>query len=455
MGTFCPMVSGSRDEFWASLGLSPMPNVIHPRGINACIILAYYVHRISLTGSTEMSRRAFQEDFQRVKGKSVSKQRRALVDGGWLRQLRRGEKTKGNEYSYGDLLKAKSDRDAWVLIGEILFGKQSLVGPWKDSPLLAHGSLGLNGVMVFSLIDRFPGRLSPVDIRDFFAGIASPGAIDGWVKRLRNKKKFGGGLVELVDGYFQVSEGSNKVLAEQHELFAERKDKIAKTVEIQRENYRYALGVSRELQKLRKMYRGLPCIRCGVSSKEVEHFPPVEYLYRQKKDERDLREDDEPERRPDDWFMTFPICKACNEKTRSFISKHDAPPRLKFSGTRFRGGDPLVLLSNGITKLRDNFYTAVENDETEKALRCVSQALGMFDAVSGVAGSIAFKLPSGDFLEFKPVSSENGKERKFVLLSGESRRLSNEKPDPTELVTILPIHLIDDTSIKWFKKKRN
>ena len=449
------MVLESRDEFWASVGLTPMPNVNHPQRINDCIILAFYVHRISLTGSTEMSLRVFQEVFTRSGIKSVSKQRRALVDGGWLRQLRRRGKTKGNEYSYGDLLKAKSDRDAWVLIGEILFGKQGLFGPWRESPLLAHGSLGFNGVMVFSLIDRLPGRLSPLDIRDFFAGIAIPGAVDGWVKRLRNKKKFGEGLVELVDGYFQVSEGSSKVLAEQHELFAERKDKISKTVEIQRENYRYAFGVSRELQKLRKMYRGLPCIRCGVPSIEVEHFPPVEYLYRQKKDERDLREDDEPDRRPDDWFMTFPICKACNEKTRRFISKHDAPPRLKLTATRFHGGDPLVVLSRRITELRDTFYTAVENDETEKALRCVSQALGYFDAVSGVAGSIAFKLPSGDFLEFKPVDGANGKERKFVLLKSDSRRLSNEKPDPTEYVTVLPIQVIDDTSIKWGKKKRN
>jgi hypothetical protein len=433
------MVLESRDEFWASLGLTPMPNVNHPQRINDCIILAFYVHRISLTGSTEMSLRVFQEVFTRSGIKSVSKQRRALVDGGWLRQLRRRGKTKGNEYSYGDLLKAKSDRDAWVLIGEILFGKQGLFGPWRESPLLAHGSLGFNGVMVFSLIDRLPGRLSPLDIRDFFAGIATPGAVDGWVKRLRNKKKFGEGLVELVDGYFQVSEGSSKVLAEQHELFAERKDKISKTVEIQRENYQYAFGVSRELQKLRKMYRGLPCFRCGASSKEVEHFPAVKYL----------------KFRPDDWFMTFPICTACNEKTRRFISMHDAPPRLKFTGTRFRSGDPLVVLSSGITRLRDSFYTAVENDEAEKALRCVSKALGMFDAVSGVTGSIAFKLPSGDFLEFKPVDGENGKERKYVLLKGESRRLSKEKPDPTEFVTILPLRAIDDTSIKWCKKKRN
>jgi hypothetical protein len=113
------------------------------------------------------------------------------------------------------------------------------------------------------------------------------------------------------------------------------------------------------------------------------------------------------------------------------------------------------LLSSGITRLRDTFYTAVENDETQKALRCVSKALGMFDAVSGVAGSIAFKLPSGEFLEFKPVSSENGKERKYVVLTGESRRLSEEKPEPTEFVTVLPIQVIDDSSIKWGKKKRN
>ena len=76
----------------------------------------------------------------------------------------------------------------------------------------------------------------------------------------------------------------------------------------------------------------------------------------------------------------------------------------------------------------------------------------MFDAVSGVAGSIAFKLPSGDFLEFKPVDGAKGKERKFVLLKGDSRRLSSEKPDPTEFVTVLPIWVIDDTSLKLGKK---
>ena len=113
------------------------------------------------------------------------------------------------------------------------------------------------------------------------------------------------------------------------------------------------------------------------------------------------------------------------------------------------------MLSGRITRLRDTFYTAVENDETEKALRCVSKALGYFDAVSGVTGSLAFKLPSGEFLEFKPVSSAKGKERKYVLLKGESRQLSKEKPDPTEFVTILPIQVIDDTSIKWGKKERN
>ena len=113
------------------------------------------------------------------------------------------------------------------------------------------------------------------------------------------------------------------------------------------------------------------------------------------------------------------------------------------------------MLSRRITELRDTFYEAVENDETQKALRCVTKALGHFDAVSGVTGSLAFKMPSGEFLEFKPTSGAKGKKRKFVLVTGESRRLSKEKPDPTEFVTVLPVHLIDDTSIKWGKKKRN
>ena len=73
---------------------------------------------------------------------------------------------------------------------------------------------------------------------------------------------------------------------------------------------------------------------------------------------------------------------------------------------RLHGGDPLFVLSRRITELRDTFYEAVENDETQKALRCVSKALGYFDAVSGVTGSIAFKLPSGEFLEFKTVDGE-------------------------------------------------
>jgi len=123
--------------------------------------------------------------------------------------------------------------------------------------------------------------------------------------------------------------------------------------------------------------------------------------------------------------------------------------------TRLHGGDPLVVLSRRVTELPDTFYTAVENDETQNALRCVSKALGYFDAVSGVTGSPAFKLPSGDFLEFKPASGENGKERKFVLVKGESRRLSKEKPDPTEFVTILPFQVIDDSSIRWGQKKRS
>jgi hypothetical protein len=80
--------------------------------------------------------------------------------------------------------------------------------------------------------------------------------------------------------------------------------------------------------------------------------------------------------------------------------------------------------------------------------------LGYFDAVSGVNGSLAFKMPSGDFLEFKPLDGAKGNKRKFVLVNGESRRLSEEKPDPTEFVTVLPVQVLDDTSIKWCKKKR-
>ena len=378
-----------------------------------------------------------------------------LLMGGWLRQLRRIEKTKGNEYSYGDLLKKKSDRNAWVVIGEILFGKRGLVGDWLESPLLAHGSLGPSGVMVLSLIYRFPGQLSPADVRDFFSGIAKRDAVNGWLKKLQDEEKFGCEIIELVDSHLQVSEGFKKVIADQHDMFSPRKEKISKTAELEREKHLLKHGVSIELQKLRKMYRGLPCIRCGAPSKEVEHFPSVKYLHRRTKSERDVREDGEPDRRPDDWFMTFPICKACNEKTRRFISMHDAPPRLKFSGTRFHGGDPLVVLSRRVTELRDTFYEAVENDETQRALRCVSKALGYFDAVSGVTGSLAFKLPSGEFLEFKPASGAKGKERKYVVLKGESRRLSKEKPDPTEFVTILPVWVIDDSSIKWGQKKRN
>jgi hypothetical protein len=53
------------------------------------------------------------------------------------------------------------------------------------------------------------------------------------------------------------------------------------------------------------------------------------------------------------------------------------------------------------------------------------------------------------------VDGAKGNKRKFVLVKGESRPLSKEKPDPTEFVTILPLQVIDDASIKWCKRKRN
>jgi hypothetical protein len=416
-----------------SSGVQVLPSVDHPDRLNVTVVLAFFVHQIQLNGSVERSRRIQQTDFVRSSGAGVSRMLRNLCLDGWLVLDVHGGVSNGNVYVLGPKFDEPSMRDRWIKVCDFMYGDDGLLRNWLGSPLLAHGSLNCGGLLYFEYVRRFEGMVRTSDIQRFFAGIASAKTTEKQLAKLREL-----GLIESRDNRHFLTENYENAFAAVGEEFHERADRIRMSVDRERSNFLEANGVSKSLQRLRSLYRGSPCIRCGSPSNQVEHFPPKSWA-------TTILDDDSSRAAPgnDDWFLTYPICGGCNNQTAAFIRHAGVPQRLTVNAFRFVGGDAIQGLVTRLASLRDQFYRAFEDSDVDRAKRCAAKALAQFEAVRGKRGAIAYQMSPGKFMTIGPDSA--ALQFGYPLSQQGKRVLQGEKPAPTIETTTMRFREIPQT----------
>jgi len=344
----------------------------HPANADSSVLLSAYIYEMGESGERERARRTLQEDFIRSGGSSITEHLGQLRQQGWLRIPRKRVEGRGNVFTYGKAMSSPRLRRDWEAIAERIWGPTGYLSGWMGDPLFAHGALGWSGTLVYAVCLRYPAPFSAREIQDFFVGVFSPDQTAYRVRRLREL----GIIVRTPEGY-QLNPECQAVIETLRERFQGRKTRITYSNAQERKKYKASVGRSDRLDGLRLSYKARPCIRCKKTSNEVEHFPPVKWSGES------------------GWFLTFPICRACNGKTSQFIRENMAPRPLTVRKVSLIGGNPLGSLEERIDSYRKTFYSCVESGQAERAMKAVAKARATFEAHTGDSGALIFRLPSG------------------------------------------------------------
>ncbi len=396
--------------------LEPFPVTVRPKQAAHAVMLASLVHEILAdeSGSRERSQRTLKEDHVRASRTSIDKALRTLCGDGWLRVLPNRSPGRGNRYALGERFRKKSVLAAWQAIAERTFGAGGYLNETFPDALFAYGALGGPKLLVLAVVREHNHQLRPFQVEVALEGMFDRKSTKYHVKGLVEK-----GLLVIDSGLLRVSSDLDERIDQLREGFQHRVNAIVKRNEMERENFLLSTGTSSVLIELRKHFRGFPCVRCGVPSNSVEHFPPKKWTGE------------------DDWFLTYPICIPCNRLTAQFIKRHKTPARLKVHREFRTVPDLGKSLEERLRALRDRFYRYVADGKDDEALRVAAKARAVFDAHTSERGRLVLRISDDKTLALKPG------ETPFPGFRHARRRMnepiSKEKPDPGPGLTRVPL----------------
>ncbi len=337
-----------------------LPEVIPPSKMPSSssqrIYLALILQAYTPGSPVPFSQRGGRKLFNRGGGRVVSKDLKALCDGGWLisRQL---EGSEALTYSPGRTLTCKPVLHAeWQSLSSSLFGISGLVKKFINSAAWGHGVFGFNQTLVLGTLVYRNQSFRRVDIIKYLNGLVGISSIDTALRTLVDAK-----IVSKEDGLYTRRKDWNqnlKILLDSHMGGTARKKRIAR--EVRKDRYKY--GVLRSLGHLtpieKKQLLKNPCLRCGKKADQVEHYPPSKYGgYNHP-------------------HLVWAICKDCNDKTKYFIKKlGPLPPFHRCVLVVKKGLDVNVLLRASLLLHLRHFYKAAEGREHATGLRVVHQSL--------------------------------------------------------------------------------
>jgi hypothetical protein len=320
------------------------------------IYLAFILQAYTPGSPVPFSQRGGRKLFNRGGGRVVSKDLKALCDGGWLisRQL---EESEALTYSPGRTLTSKPVLHAeWQSLSSSLFGTGGLVRRFVNSAVWGHGVFGFNQTLVLGTLVYTSQSFRRIDIIKYLDGLVGISSIDTALKTL-----VGAQIISKENGLYARRtdwKQNLKILLDSQIGGTARKKRIAR--EVRKDRYEYAtlcwLGHLTPIER-KKLLKN-PCLRCGKKANQVEHYPPRKYGGY------------------DHTHLVWAICEDCNKKTRLFIQKlGPLPPLLGCILVVKKGFDANVLLRTSLVHDLRRFYKAAESRDYATGLHVIHKSL--------------------------------------------------------------------------------
>ena len=231
----------------------------------------------------------------------------------WLEISESARGAKGHHYRLGP--PALPNHEAWIQLGESLFGTGGHLEQFRSRPLFSSYGITPFGCMVLSYVDRF----GPVTQREIVSALKTYFDVNSIRKRLRYIHSEG--LVYLKKSHYYT--GPNlRTTIEKHEIETGAAGKL-RLVENARDKrwitFQTEVLGNPEILMLKSALRKLDCFYCAKTPPptggEVEHFPPTKWGG------------------SDKTSLLLPVCRKCNGRHGRILGKHQKP-LIPFTPTR-------------------------------------------------------------------------------------------------------------------------
>jgi predicted transcriptional regulator len=300
------------------------------------------LERLGSHDPVTLARRDVARAFNRSGDSRVSTHLHHLVRGGWLRVAKRSTGNYAHTYTRGPRLVAdKNLRRTWDELSQALYGPDGLLARFRGSPAFAHGLLLESGLLCLGALLQATGPASNVQLARYLSALVPRSTVTGAVDRL---VRFA--LVESTDAGFVVVpdwESTLETLIEAENAGAARVRRNVDRWTRERDSFDERLDRGDITDQGRVSLRKLPCVCCGGSGGQLEHFPPRRFLNSYNP------------------HLLWSICGDCNNSMNGFIrSLHDVEPPVVDGFWCTPGVDPGDLLQASTEFGIRRFYRAFD-----------------------------------------------------------------------------------------------
>lgn len=249
-----------------------------PKRLLDQLLLAKVVFESVQNGRSMESQRSTGLLFNRSNSARISQRKRELAQSKWLTLERKSKGLVPHSYIPGQRFAYDSGLlQEWMDFASSLYGPRGLVRHWLGSPAWGHGCLSEGGVLVVAAAHAIKVPFKPTHLSLSLGGIISIQTVTRWCKALEEL----GVLTRFSNNSYQIlpdwEETLNEFLRTNHAC-CNRQERVSKVTSSQRLAIREVVrrGELTPYEKLR--FRLLPCVRCGGTSRHIEHFPPKRFI---------------------------------------------------------------------------------------------------------------------------------------------------------------------------------
>ena len=349
-------------------GLPSIPSLSErPATFDLCNLLALMLSEMKDENVVVKAQRSYAENFNRLDSAAISRKRRQLRHGGWVKRVRKTHRLIPDIYRKGVRLEENQSLDReWEAVSVALYGQHGLFTDFLGSPAWGHQCLSPGAIATLAVLHKTDELVTIAKIANYFSPICSESTIRNGAKKLRKL-----GIVRDVSGFLVLSEDWSVLLGgyfRENPCCLDRsiKGKKVRTVEREAERIRVTGGALSRSEKQDLL--SLPCVRCGGKSSVQEHFPPKRFLV------------DLPNH--NGRFVIWAICQECNDDTRQFIQELPMLKPVNISVQIRDGVDPWSIYRARSNMLLRDWYAAVERNDVPSAIVAAQEALNLYAALT-------------------------------------------------------------------------
>jgi len=349
-------------------GLPTIPSLSErPATFDLCNLLALMLSEMKDENVVVKAQRSYAENFNRLDSSAISRKRRQLRHGCWVKRVRKTHRLIPDIYKKGVRLEEDQllDRE-WDAVSAALYGEHGLFTDFLGSPAWGHQCLNSGAIAILAVLNKVDELVTVSNIANYFSPICSESTIRNGAKKLIKL-----GIVRDVSGFLVLSEDWFVLLGgyfRENPCCLDRsiKGKRVRTVEREAERIRVTGGALNKSEKEELL--SLPCVRCGGESSVQEHFPAKRFLV------------DLPNH--NGRFVIWASCQRCNDDTQQFIQELPMLKPMNIS-IQFRAGvDPWSIYKARSNMLLLDWYAAVERNDVPSAIAAAQEALNLYAALT-------------------------------------------------------------------------